>query len=272
MRFSALFAASLISGALATIDDAFAATILDVTNQKRDLHGVPRFTWDSELAAFADEYATRTYKCDGQLVHSGGPNGENIAAGYATVNSSVNAWYNQVKLYNFTHWEGISGKGHFTAMIWARSNRMGCAYIKCGGAWGTYIICEYNPRSNVVGQFEKNVYPPKSDPIYPSFISALGKDAVIATSTTASTTSSSSTTSISIEHVTMTYIKRAEEPAPTTAAVSMSSLVAGVAPPPAPSPSANGSSVPVASQTESSGSTANTVMVGLVAVALAMAL
>lgn len=135
--------------------DPFQNTILDLHNEKRELHHSQPLHWNSTLYEYAADYAS-SYDCSGHLVHSGGPYGENLAAGYTT-NGSINAWYNEGK----THAYGAeSAYNHFTAMVWNNTNSVGCAYKECNNAWGTYIICSYYPPGNVVGYSKYNVFPP----------------------------------------------------------------------------------------------------------------
>ncbi|ODQ77955.1 hypothetical protein BABINDRAFT_40487, partial [Babjeviella inositovora NRRL Y-12698] len=143
---------------MATTDPEFIKTILDETNAKRALHGVQSLTWNSTLAAYAETYAVSAYKCDGILKHSGGPYGENLAAGYTTV-GAVDAWYAEIKNYNYSDPGYSHDSSHFTNLVWKSTDSMGCAYIDCGGAWGRYIICEYNPHGNVIGYFSQEVLP-----------------------------------------------------------------------------------------------------------------
>jgi len=128
-------------------------------------------SWNDTLAQYAVDYAARTFSCDNvQLVHSGGPYGENLAAGYPGGDSPVNAWYNEIKDYNFDSPGYSSATGHFTQLIWKATSQVGCAYVTCNNAWRQYTICEYYSRGNIVGTdwttgksyFEENVLRPVS--------------------------------------------------------------------------------------------------------------
>ncbi|ODQ82030.1 hypothetical protein BABINDRAFT_114500 [Babjeviella inositovora NRRL Y-12698] len=144
------------SGTASADSDDFAAVILKAHNEKRALHGVPALTWDNTLADYAKNYADSTYKCNGDLKHSGGKYGENLSAGYSTT-GAVDAWYDEGANYNYNSEDDYD---HFTQLIWKSTTKLGCAYIDCGGAWGRYIICEYDPHGNVFSQFQANVLPP----------------------------------------------------------------------------------------------------------------
>ncbi|KAG9141223.1 hypothetical protein Leryth_001705 [Lithospermum erythrorhizon] len=52
---------------------------VDAHNAARSQVNVPPVTWDTNLAAYAQNYANQRAAGDCGLVHSGGPYGENIA-------------------------------------------------------------------------------------------------------------------------------------------------------------------------------------------------
>lgn len=141
-------------------------------NNKRVLHGAPNLTWNWELAIFAANYASVKLDCDNlELIHSGGPYGENLAAGYAGGFLPVNAWYDEIDLYDYDKPGFAEATGHFTQLVWNGTLEMGCAYVDCHNEWGQYTICEYQPRGNIVGQtdeltkeiFDANVARPLKD-------------------------------------------------------------------------------------------------------------
>lgn len=124
------------------------------------------------MADYAANYAANNFSCDNvQLIHSGGPYGENLAAGYVGGDAPVDAWYDEIQYYNWSHPGYSSDTGHFTQLIWKSSTQLGCAYVTCDNAWRQYTICEYYPRGNLVGTtydvtyyfFSNNVLPLVSD-------------------------------------------------------------------------------------------------------------
>lgn len=138
-----------------TLDPSFSRKMLDLHNEKRLFHRSQPLRWNASLYEFATNYAS-SYDCSGQLVHSGGPYGENLAAGYST-RGAVNAWYDEGKTYRYGT-EAVYD--HFTAVVWNNTNSIGCSYKECNNAWGTYIICSYYPPGNIVGSSKRNVFPP----------------------------------------------------------------------------------------------------------------
>lgn len=46
--------------------------------------------------------------------------------------------------------------GHFTQLVWKNTTTMGCGCRLCGTR-GWFLVCEYWPRGNVVGEFGSQV-------------------------------------------------------------------------------------------------------------------
>lgn len=80
---------------------------------------------------------------------------------------SIDSWYNEISLYNFTSPGFSEQTGHFTALIWKScvSFGMGFAVNLSTGV----VIVSYNcsPTSNVIGQFAQNVLPLVVQPVPP---------------------------------------------------------------------------------------------------------
>lgn len=133
-----------------------ASKLLSAHNNKRALHkDTPSLTWSTELETYAQNYADQ-YDCSGTLVHSGGPYGENLALGYG-IEGAVDAWYSEIKYYNYNNPGFSEDTGHFTQLVWKSSTEVGCGVKSCGGIWGDYVVCSYNPAGNVIGEFPENV-------------------------------------------------------------------------------------------------------------------
>lgn len=149
--------------------NSFESEILDAHNAKRALHGANPLVWDPVLAQYAADYAATSFSCDRvRLIHSGGPYGENLAAGYVGGEEPVDAWYDEINEYDYSNPGYSEATGHFTQLIWASTTAVGCAEVKCDNAWRQYTICEYYPPGNVLSTdpanrniyFKENVYPP----------------------------------------------------------------------------------------------------------------
>lgn len=143
--------AAAASAGSSTGGNQFATNMLNEHNKKRALHqGVNALTWSSELASYAQNYADK-YSCpsNGALIHSQGKYGENLASGYSDV-GTVDAWYDEIKQYNYNAPGFNEATGHFSQVIWKGSQQLGCAYKDCNNAWGKYVVCEYYPMGNIV--------------------------------------------------------------------------------------------------------------------------
>lgn len=135
-----------------------ASTLLNAHNAKRALHkDTGSLTWSSELETYAQNYADQ-YDCSGNLIHSGGPYGENLALGYG-VSGSIDAWYDEISSYDFNNPGFSENAGHFTQLVWKSSTLVGCGVKSCNNAWGDYVVCSYQSAGNVIGEFADNVEP-----------------------------------------------------------------------------------------------------------------
>ncbi|NXP61732.1 CRLD2 protein, partial [Chloropsis cyanopogon] len=82
----------------------------------------------------------------------------------------VQSWYDEVKDYTFPYphecnpWcpDRCSGTmcTHYTQIVWATTNRIGCAVNVCKqmNVWGeiwenaVYLVCNYSPKGNWIGE------------------------------------------------------------------------------------------------------------------------
>ncbi|KAJ5280594.1 hypothetical protein N7478_005966 [Penicillium angulare] len=192
----------------------FEDTVLQVSNGYRDAHEATGLVWNETLTKYARDWAeTCIWK------HSDGPYGENIAFGYPNASAAVEAWGNEGELYNFNKPTGFTeATGHFTQLVWKSTLEVGCAAVNCGytedflkakrdvlgprtadgssRAQGWYVVCEYTPVGNVVGDhdeyFKKNVLP--SNPSHTSST----ETASATTSTTAKTSATSASAATTV--------------------------------------------------------------------------
>ncbi|XP_058191583.1 pathogenesis-related leaf protein 4-like [Rhododendron vialii] len=125
-------------------------------NSARSAVGVGPMTWDANVAAFAQQYASQRAG-DCALKHSGGGGkyGENIAVGSGdfTGAAAVGLWVSEKADYNHNSNTCAAGRvcGHYTQVVWRKSVRLGCARVRCNsGSW--FITCNYDPPGNYVGE------------------------------------------------------------------------------------------------------------------------
>lgn len=145
---------------------------LNIHNDRRAATGAAELTWDDNLASFAQCWADQC-----QFEHSHNEEyGENIAAGSGssyTIVTSMNDWWNEYKQWS-TNTDYTEATGHFTQMAWKDSSKLGCGVSRCNsgdlGLGGTipdaiFVVCEYDPPGNVIGDFKGQVSLPDTDVI-----------------------------------------------------------------------------------------------------------
>jgi len=135
--------------------------LVDSHNAEKRMWGVPgNYVWDDSLAAAAQQWAQR---CVWEHDYSSNQ-GENLAASAGTPSVSDDGWRNERRYYDCNNNRCTGGEcGHLTQMIWAGSNRIGCAAVQCPNGRGSpfsgsrfstwnFLVCRYNPAGNVIGR------------------------------------------------------------------------------------------------------------------------
>jgi len=133
------------------------AECLKAHNDKRAIHGAAPLKWSSEMASHAMQVCQTCV-----FEHSNSKYGENLAAGYQSAASAIQAWYDENDQYDYRSGDFSSGTGHFTQMVWKNAKSVGCALYECngsGGVPGKFLTCNYDT-GNVIGQFQDNVLAP----------------------------------------------------------------------------------------------------------------
>ncbi|KAL0966104.1 hypothetical protein UPYG_G00290980 [Umbra pygmaea] len=146
-------------------------SILDYHNQVRSNVFPPAadmeyMVWDEGLARSAEAWAATC------LWEHGPPfvlryQGQNLSVrtgGYRSILQLVEPWYNEVNDYRFPYPRDCNPMcpmrcfgpmcTHYTQMVWATTNRVGCAVQTCYNmvVWGTmwrqatYLVCNYSPK------------------------------------------------------------------------------------------------------------------------------
>jgi hypothetical protein len=138
-------------------DKLFVSTILNSTNFFRSEHNATAMVYNQTLAGFASSYLSSPGESNCAVQHSGGPYGENIAAGCSDAAGCVDAWGNERAKYNYDNPGFGEDTGHFTQLVWKNSTSVGCSRKWCGDSKRWFLLCEYWPRGNVIGQFQDEV-------------------------------------------------------------------------------------------------------------------
>jgi len=102
-----------------------------------------------------EKYATYKYPNNIQI-------GENIAAAYTSETVSpqyallilADAWFNEHVDWHYQKYESatINGAGHFSQIAWAETRYIGCGYTTCPGSSMYYLVCDYYPPGNYIGE------------------------------------------------------------------------------------------------------------------------
>ncbi|KAL0404530.1 UNVERIFIED_CONTAM: Pathogenesis-related protein PR-1 [Sesamum radiatum] len=129
---------------------------LSVQNAARAALKLPPLVWDPKIARYAAWYANQR-RADCELEHSNGPYGENIFWGSGngwTAAQAAAAWVSERREYNYWSNSCVYGQecGHYTQIVWKDTRRMGCARVACYGGRGVFMICNYDPPGNYIGE------------------------------------------------------------------------------------------------------------------------
>ncbi|KAJ1138931.1 hypothetical protein NDU88_005310 [Pleurodeles waltl] len=129
-----------------------------------------KMEWDTTLENIAKAYAK---KCIWAHNPDRGRRGENlflISTPTVNVDIAVEDWYKENRNYNFAT-SACADKqmcGHYTQVVWATSNRVGCGDNFCEKVEGieepnvSLLVCNYEPPGNVRGRKPYTEGPPCS--------------------------------------------------------------------------------------------------------------
>ncbi|XP_027348385.1 basic form of pathogenesis-related protein 1-like [Abrus precatorius] len=127
---------------------------IDAHNKARAEVGVGPLSWSKTLESYAQNYANKMVK-DCNMVHSGGPYGENLAgsSGDITAPGAVKLWVEEKANYDPNSNSCVNNGEclHYTQVVWNETFDLGCGKAKCDNGW-TYVVCSYDPPGNFVGQ------------------------------------------------------------------------------------------------------------------------
>lgn len=120
-------------------------------------------TWHDTLAAMAQNWTNRCNFAHGNPTVSNPPYtwiGQNLFGGTGGYNESyaIQKWYNETSNYIYSNNTCKTGQvcGHYTQVVWANTNRVGCGITFCPTLAtmtnAYFIACNYGPGGNYVGQ------------------------------------------------------------------------------------------------------------------------
>ena len=141
--------------------DAVAQQFVEAHNRVRAKHCAPPLTWSKKLADVAQKWANTLRDKGCVFGHSPGAKyGENLAAGTVGAldpTSTVDMWYDEIKLYKFPNGGFSMQTGHLTQVLWRSTKQVGCGHVTCKG--NDIYVCNYDPPGNWEGQYRAEVLP-----------------------------------------------------------------------------------------------------------------
>jgi len=158
---------------MSALTDSQKTEITSYINKYRTMHQAPPLALDDTITNASQEWSNNLLTTN-VFQHSGNKlYGENLAyfSGYGSnmmvlLKKSVDAWYNEVKMYDFNNPGFSASTGHFTCLVWKSSTSYGIG-IAIDAKMRAYIVMNTSPPGNYVGQFKANVLPaitPVPDP------------------------------------------------------------------------------------------------------------
>lgn len=137
------------------IDDVQPDKTVEVHNKIRAEVGVAPLVWNKTVAAYAQNFANKQKKAGvcaySSIRHSGGPYGENIAAGWVQPEDQMSGpiaakyWYTEKPNYDYATNKCKAECGHYTQMVANQSFSFGCGSFRCHDNELIYIVCDYQP-------------------------------------------------------------------------------------------------------------------------------
>lgn len=142
--------------------DPFARAFLEAHNAARAKNCAPPLTWSPKIAQVAQAWANHLEAKGCVFGHSGNEKyGENLGAGSIGAldpRSTVDMWYDEIKLYKFPDGGFSMRTGHFTQLVWQDTRQVGCGHVQCKG--NDIFVCNYDPPGNWEGQYRQEVLSP----------------------------------------------------------------------------------------------------------------
>uniref|UniRef100_A0A1I8PNM4 SCP domain-containing protein n=1 Tax=Stomoxys calcitrans TaxID=35570 RepID=A0A1I8PNM4_STOCA len=139
---------------------AFEMECLEAHNKRRALHGCAPLTLNKDLCSLATDWAKHLAKIRTMHHRPHNDYGENLyqlTNRDPTAEDAVKAWYNEISLYKYSKPSFSMATGHFTQVVWLDTTELGVGKAKVDNM--TFVVCNYNPPGNVMGQYKSQVPP-----------------------------------------------------------------------------------------------------------------
>ncbi len=141
------------------VEPAYSAQLVSLHNELRQKYNVPPLAWDSALANTAQAWAERIALSgmtppEHRQIESIGENIVWGTSGVFTPQFLVDRWSREAANFDIATNTCTAGKYcvHFTQMVWSTTTKLGCGKATTADGKTDFVVCDYNPRGNMVGQ------------------------------------------------------------------------------------------------------------------------
>lgn len=146
--------------------DEFEKAALAAHNKYRAKHKASPLKWNADMAKDAMDWAEKLAET-GKFAHASPQerknDGENIYmfVGKPEIggDEAVDAWYSEIKDYDFDNDRFAGNTGHFTQVVWKDTKELGMSFAMSDDG-KIFVVARYRPAGNMMSQFEKNISPP----------------------------------------------------------------------------------------------------------------
>ena len=170
IKLSYLFLLALCLTSTARAAPVNKTEVLEKINGYRRLHQAPDVTWSDAISTGVSQPWTDHLAATNTFEHN--PDsldyGENIAMSgppddvTTAVNNAIYMWYSENVNYDYDSPGFSMTTGHFTQLVWANTQRIGVG-VTVSGSNAVYVVMNFDPPGNYLGDFEGNVLPPLPD-------------------------------------------------------------------------------------------------------------
>ncbi|KNC99514.1 uncharacterized protein SPPG_04905 [Spizellomyces punctatus DAOM BR117] len=132
-------------------------------NQARQQVGVPQLQYDTGLEAKACKWGAYLAQYN-KFEH--GSTGENLYKAWSSqafddtkklksCQTATDSWWREISYYRYGQKVGTGNfhaYGHYTQLIWKKSQRVGCCAQRSGDRRTNVVVCRYDPPGNYINQ------------------------------------------------------------------------------------------------------------------------
>uniref|UniRef100_A0A131Z3J6 Antigen 5 family member n=1 Tax=Rhipicephalus appendiculatus TaxID=34631 RepID=A0A131Z3J6_RHIAP len=134
-------------------------------NYYRRRHDAQPLESDDSLDRYAQAWAYHLAKIGRPMHRRACAYGENIFHGYYDAarpingRDAVDAWYNEIRQYDFNKNHPQYGTREFAQIVWKETTALGTGIARGNGS-SYFLVTVYDPRGNIRGEYLKNVKQP----------------------------------------------------------------------------------------------------------------